>query len=166
MRGRQEKGKRWKLEIRRGRIRESSNTGPRYVRTPNVPSPYSSNGGGGRSNHGKWSTRGRGGGSKGAGFNDESKFSWFPKRGAKSLVAFFFLSPPLFAFSGEGNVQNEVPHSPPRRLLSRSVSFKNGGSKKEGGGRSLPPLRLLHVVTMSQLLSRPLLLLSSHTRFK
>ncbi len=39
MRGRQEKGKRWKLEIRRGRIRDSSNTGPLYVRTPDVPSP-------------------------------------------------------------------------------------------------------------------------------
>ncbi len=97
------------------------------VRTPNVPSPYSSNGGGGRSNHGKWSTRGRGGGSKGAGFNDKSKFSWFPKHGAKSLVAFLFLSPPLFAFSGEGNVQNEVP-----QLSSSSSSVPECLFQKRG----------------------------------
>ncbi len=87
----------------------------------------SSNSGGGRSNHGKWSTRARGGGSKGAEFNDESKFSWFPKHRAKSLVAFSFLSPPLFAFSGEGNVQNEVP-----QLSSSSSSVPECLFQKRG----------------------------------
>lgn len=165
MRARQEKGKRWKLEISRGRIRESSNTGPlscallmylpHTVPTAGEEGAITANGAQEEEEEVP----------KGRDSTTKASSHGFPNMEQNPWSHFCFFRRPCSPFPAREMCKMRFLNSPPRRLLSRSVSFKNGGSKKEGG-RSLPPLRLLHVVTMSQLLSRPLLLLSSHTRFK